>query len=503
MSNRRNPVGARRDTVFMAISTAPSINNTPVGPSMVPIPYPTVQDLGNSIDTAKTVNFNGKPAYLLDRTTQGGCIGDAPGTGRGVKSGTVGGEVRPVAGSKTVRIEGKQVVRSGDPCTMNGGNNPGVYVACCPPNANVKPASAVTSSSPPVHQGEKNFSPQVMDALRQAGANVGDAIASPLEGIKGALKGLVNTIPETAEILIKGAAEHQAQELNDAANLHMVLGKRKLAASFAEAAKSTRASADAIELPKLVLTNSAQEGGNLVAVIVQLFAAGVGVAKFATKGASKLLMKSNAALPKTASKTNGDGVRILRSTSETRSVKVKDFLEKKWGKDAVDDALASKRSDPKLDALLTDDEYISIQAYTSNLYREINPALRAGNLGEWAPVVDEATEGLAKMRADGYRFKGRVRRDATFDLKQIDDLFPENGYFQDRAFVSSSKDVDGVFLGNTEIQIFSENGVDVRSLSQYDEEEEVLFSPGTKFKVTSRIIDPKNKQHVIVLREIK
>ena len=498
-----NQVGARKDTPFKAISTAPSINKTPAGPLMVPIPYPTVQDLGNSINTAKTVKFNGKPAYLLDLTTQGGCIGDAAGTGKGVRSGTVSGEVRPVAGSRTVRIEGKQVVRNGDPCTMNGGNNPGVYVACSPPNANVKSASAVTSSSPPVHQGEKNYSSQVMDALRQAGANVGDAIASPLEGVKGALKGLVNTIPETAEILIKGAAEHQAQELNEAASLQMVLGKRKLAASFSEAAQSTRASADAIELPKLVLTNSAQEGGNFVAIIVQLFAAGVGVAKFTTKSASKLLKQSNVALPKTVSNTNGGGVRILRSTAKARSVKLKEFLEKKWGKDAVDDALASKRSEPKLDALLTDDEYISIQAYTSNLYREINPALRAGNPGEWAPVVDEATEGLAKMRADGYLFKGRVRRDANFDLKQIGDLFPENGYFQDKAFVSSSKDVDGVFPGNTEIQIFSENGVDVRSLSQYNEEEEVLFSPGTKFKVINRIIDPKNKQHVIVLREIK
>lgn len=155
MSNHRNPVGARRDTVFMAISTAPSINNTPVGPLMVPVPYPTVQVLRNSVDTAKTVNFNGKPAVLLDRTTQGGGTGDAAGTGKGVRSGTVSGEVRPVAGSKTLRIEGKQVVRSGDPCTMNGGNNPGVYVACSPPNTHVKPASAVTSSSPPVHQGDK------------------------------------------------------------------------------------------------------------------------------------------------------------------------------------------------------------------------------------------------------------------------------------------------------------------------------------------------------------
>ena len=118
-------------------------------------------------------------------------------------------------------------------------------------------------------------------------------------------------------------------------------------------------------------------------------------------------------------------------------------------------------------------------------------------------MVDEAMGGLAKMRAGGYLFKGRVRRDATFDLKQIDDLFPKNGYFQDKAFVSSSKDVDGVFPGNTEIQIFSENGVDMRPLSQYNEEEEVLFSPGTKFKVTNRITDPKNKHHVIVLKEIK
>ncbi|MBP1206141.1 putative Zn-binding protein involved in type VI secretion [Duganella sp. 1411] len=500
MSNH-NPVGARKDTAFKAISTAPSINMTPVGPSMVPIPYPTVQDLGNSINTAKTVNFNGKPAYLLDLTTQDRCTGDEAGTGKGVRSGTVGGEVKPVAGSRTVRIEGKHVVRHGDPCTMNGGNNPGVYVACSPPTAHEKPASAGTSSSPPVDQGEKNYSSQVVDALRQAGANVADAIASPLEGVKGALKGLANTIPETAEILIKGAADQQAQELNEAASLQMALGKRKLAASFSEVAQSTHASANAIELPKLVLTNSAQEGGNLVAIIVQLFAAGVGVAKFATKGASKLLNQGNAALPKTAS--TGDGVRILRSTSKARSVKVQDFLEKKWGKDAVDDALESKRSDPRLDALLTDDEYISIQAYTSNLYREINPTLRAGNLGEWAPVVDEATEGLAKMRGQGYLFKGRVRRDATFDLKQIDELFPEDGYFQDKAFVSSSKDVDGVFSGNTEIQIFSENGVDVRSLSQYGNEKEVLFSPGTKFKVTSRIIDPKNKHHVIVLREIE
>ena len=502
MSNH-NPVGARKDTAFKAISTAPSINMTPVGPSMVPIPYPTVQDLGNSINTAKTVNFNGKPAYLLDLTTQDRCTGDEAGTGKGVRSGTVGGEVKPVAGSRTVRIEGKHVVRHGDPCTMNGGNNPGVYVACSPPTAHEKPASAGTSSSPPVDQGEKNYSSQVVDALRQAGANVADAIASPLEGVKGALKGLANTIPETAEILIKGAADQQAQELNEAASLQMALGKRKLAASFSEAAQSTHASANAIELPKLVLTNSAQEGGNLVAIIVQLFAAGVGVAKFASKSTSKLLKHSNAALPKPVSNTTGDGVRILQSTAQARSVKVKDFLEGKWSKAAVDKALARKRADQSLDSLLTDDEYLSLQAYTSNLYREINPALRAGNAGEWEAVVDEATRGLAKMSENGYLYASAVRRDATFDLKQLDALFPENGVFQDKTFVSSSAKLEGVFPGNTQIQITSRTGVNVKSLSSYALEEEVLFPPNTKFKIVARTIDPTNNKHLIVLEEIQ
>lgn len=196
-------------------------------------------------------------------------------------------------------------------------------------------------------------------------------------------------------------------------------------------------------------------------------------------------------------------MRALRNTSKARSVKLKRFLRKKWGKGAVDQALARKRADPKLDALLTDDEYISLQAYTSALYREINPALRAGSAAEWTLAVNAAVQGLAKMRASGYLITGQLRRDASFAPKQIDDLFPESGVFQDKAFVSSSKKMDGIFPGNTEIRIFSKTGVDVRSISEYEQEEEVIFPPDTRFKVVSRTIDPTNKQHLIVLEEIK
>ncbi|MBV6320648.1 DUF4150 domain-containing protein [Duganella sp. HSC-15S17] len=147
--NGNNKIGARKHDGFKAISTAPSINRTPIGPTMVPIPYPTVQDLSNSANTARTVNFNGCPAYLLDITTQPRCTGDEPGTGKGIKSGTVSGEVKPIKGSRTVRIESKQVLREGDPCTMNGGNNPGVYVTTCSPSV-APPKTAVQTSDPPI-----------------------------------------------------------------------------------------------------------------------------------------------------------------------------------------------------------------------------------------------------------------------------------------------------------------------------------------------------------------
>lgn len=147
-STSSNKIGARKTAAFKAISTAPSINKTPVGPTMVPLPYPTVQDLSTSIRTAKSVKFNGCPAYLLGKSTQPKCQGDERGTGKGIKSGTVSGEVKPVAGCKTVRIEGKQVVRQGDPCTMNGGNNPGIYVTTASPSS--APAkNAIAGSNPP------------------------------------------------------------------------------------------------------------------------------------------------------------------------------------------------------------------------------------------------------------------------------------------------------------------------------------------------------------------
>lgn len=136
-----NPLGARKDSAFKAVSTAPSINYTPIGKSRPPLPYSTVADLSNSVAVVGTVRFNGQPAYVLNQSTQPSCRGDDAGSAKGVRSGTVNGEVRPTAASTTVRAGRRPVVRVGDACTMNGGNNPGVYTAAAAPQA-TPPAQA-------------------------------------------------------------------------------------------------------------------------------------------------------------------------------------------------------------------------------------------------------------------------------------------------------------------------------------------------------------------------
>ncbi|CAB3727514.1 PAAR-like domain-containing protein [Trinickia soli] len=143
-------LGARKNAKFKAVSTAPSINKTPVGGSTPPLPYPVTEDLSSSVGIVPNVRFNGDPAYVLSQSTQPSCIGDAAGSCKGVKSGTVSGEVKPVRGSSTVRISGKPVIREGDPCTLNGGNCPGIYVTQPAPSGSIAGGQPSASTNPPV-----------------------------------------------------------------------------------------------------------------------------------------------------------------------------------------------------------------------------------------------------------------------------------------------------------------------------------------------------------------
>lgn len=121
------PSAGSKDTVLMAISSGPSFNYTSHKKDAI-AGYTLYSFIDNAEATAEHTFFNGQPAYLLDQTTQPKCFGDAAGRGGGVKSGTIGGEVKPTSGSSTIFIEGKALIREGDTCTMNNGNVKGKYV---------------------------------------------------------------------------------------------------------------------------------------------------------------------------------------------------------------------------------------------------------------------------------------------------------------------------------------------------------------------------------------
>ena len=116
--------GSRDTAEGLIVSCTPDVCKTPVGSSMVPIPYSITSKQGDDANTATSVRYTGKRAHNMGSLTTC-CTGDAPGTGTGVKSGTVGSICEPKTHSGTVRIEGKWAVRHTDEWWMNKRNTVG------------------------------------------------------------------------------------------------------------------------------------------------------------------------------------------------------------------------------------------------------------------------------------------------------------------------------------------------------------------------------------------
>jgi hypothetical protein len=143
-------LGARKNSSWKAICTAPDFCKTPVGSSTPPIPYQVIADLGQSENCVPNVRFNGDPCCVLNPSIIPHCTGDEPGTAKGVRSGTVAGEVRPAGASTTVRAAKKPVVREDDPCTLNGGNANGLYTCQHAPGSAAGAGGKPTPKEPAV-----------------------------------------------------------------------------------------------------------------------------------------------------------------------------------------------------------------------------------------------------------------------------------------------------------------------------------------------------------------
>lgn len=78
-----NNVGARKDGSNYIASTGPDVCKTPVGSSVVPVPYSSIAFLGSAGRVNKTVRLNGKPQFMLNSRTPNS-MGTEPGVQKGV-----------------------------------------------------------------------------------------------------------------------------------------------------------------------------------------------------------------------------------------------------------------------------------------------------------------------------------------------------------------------------------------------------------------------------------
>jgi len=105
------------------LNTAPDVCKTPMGSSVVPIPYSNIAVSKDTLNGSTTVFADGKP-FMLKDSVFFKSSGDEPGVATGVGSGTVGSVAKFTNYSFDVKVEGRNVCRRLDPMTSNMGNTP-------------------------------------------------------------------------------------------------------------------------------------------------------------------------------------------------------------------------------------------------------------------------------------------------------------------------------------------------------------------------------------------
>ena len=106
----------------------PDVCLTPVGPAVVPIPYPNVAAGPMGVPAAYKVLFQGAPAHNLS-TVVPLTNGDNAGVATGVASGTVMGPSRHLTGAFTVLVGGMPATRLTSMSLQNSTNCPGMRVS--------------------------------------------------------------------------------------------------------------------------------------------------------------------------------------------------------------------------------------------------------------------------------------------------------------------------------------------------------------------------------------
>ena len=158
----------------------------------------------------------------------------------------------------------------------------------------------------------------------------------------------------------------------------------------------------------------------------------------------------------------------------------------------------AKADHPELFKDMSEAEIVAVWGYTTNDYSKLNGPLRSKDPAEIAKVeayIKAASSGLAKMPGwEGISYRGSDLPDEVLAKYKPGEMVTEE------AFTSTAATRDAKFDGNAEFIIEGRTGRDVSGVSEYENEKEILFRPGTRFEVTSKeVVDGKT---IIKMREV-
>lgn len=100
------------------VCLAPDVCLTPMGNSIVPIPYMIVSKLSWAAKTISHTSFTGEEAFTMASRTNK-VTGDEPGSKGGVKSGVNKGWCRPKSNKSSFFVDGREVIQNDNIYEMN------------------------------------------------------------------------------------------------------------------------------------------------------------------------------------------------------------------------------------------------------------------------------------------------------------------------------------------------------------------------------------------------
>jgi hypothetical protein len=187
-------------------------------------------------------------------------------------------------------------------------------------------------------------------------------------------------------------------------------------------------------------------------------------------------------------------VKIIATNPDSPEAKLQGVLKEEFDTRLTEVyAKAWKSGAPEINSL-TPGEAVALYTWTTEDYKGMNALLMSGakpqNEGSRniQIKVEEAIKALAKLPpypvSPTGRGEGRWGEEEGDDLKGKDvDQYTQGHEFAVKTFWATG--VGFSFPGFWQITVFGKSGKNIKPLSQHTDESEILFAPGTKFRVKS------------------